>query len=135
MTEQKSPRLVRRGEVVKAKGTDLEEVVRGVQIVLQLSNGANDSYSVDELVEMGSDNDISVVALAAAAAADVDYIGAKRVAEAAAAELLSSQANERVAAVEAAAKEEAAAQVTAAEADAAAHAAAEAVAVEAPVSE
>ena len=48
---KKSIRFVRRGDIVMTKDGQHEEVVREVQIVLGLSNGANEIYeSTEEVV-------------------------------------------------------------------------------------
>lgn len=49
----KHPRLVRKGEVVKIKGTELTEVVRDVTVVLHLANGQDVVYGTNELVDLG----------------------------------------------------------------------------------
>lgn len=49
---KKTPiRLVKRGDIVKTQ-TGGEEVIRNVQVVLQLSNGSNESYDASEEIEV-----------------------------------------------------------------------------------
>lgn len=50
--EVKSVRFVRRGDIVRTKNGENEEVVREVSIVLGLSNGANEIYQSTESVEI-----------------------------------------------------------------------------------
>lgn len=48
---KKSVRLVKRGDVIVTAQGD-EEVVRGVQVVLQLSNGSNEEHLGTDFVEV-----------------------------------------------------------------------------------
>lgn len=69
-TEKKNPRLLRRGDVVKLKGTDQVEVVRNVSVVLHMANGQDVVYDVLEEVEMAELEDVDPDDLAKAAAED-----------------------------------------------------------------
>ena len=44
-------RLVKRGDIVRTK-EGAEEVVRNVQVILQLSNGANEEHGSADIVEV-----------------------------------------------------------------------------------
>ncbi len=48
----KSARKIKRGDIVRTKDGNSEEVVREVSIVLALSNGSNEIYSSTEEVEV-----------------------------------------------------------------------------------
>lgn len=50
--ESKHVRLIRRGDVVKSRQSKTEEVVRGVEIVLHLSNGVSEVYDSDEALSV-----------------------------------------------------------------------------------
>lgn len=56
-TEQRNPRLVKRGEVVRPKDQDFDEVVRSVSVVLHLANGMDVVYRTDEKVDVVLDPD------------------------------------------------------------------------------
>lgn len=105
----KSPRLIRRGDVVKIKGTNQDEIVRGVAVVLQLANGMNESYDSGELVVMGVDTDLSPDELVEAAAIDATERVVKTIAAdaAAAASAAAAAASAEAAAAYAAAQEQA----------------------------
>lgn len=51
-------RLIKRGDIIKMRdGT--EEVVRNVQVVLQMANGSNEVYEPTETVELVPDEEVA----------------------------------------------------------------------------
>lgn len=54
-TEQRNPRLVRKGDVIVVDGR--EEVVRRVQVVLDLADGTTHTFQVSEPVDVVLDSD------------------------------------------------------------------------------
>lgn len=48
---KRNVRIIKRGDIIKLRD-DTEEVVRGVQVVLQMANGSNEVYEPTELVEV-----------------------------------------------------------------------------------
>lgn len=46
--DTKSVRLVRRGDIVRSTTSKTEEVVRGVSVVVHLSNGVSETYDATE---------------------------------------------------------------------------------------
>lgn len=79
---QKSPRLIRRGDIVQLKEGEASHVVTDVQIVLRLGNGISDSYSVSEVVTMGVDDDVPAEELVAVLRDDVKAEAERAAAEA-----------------------------------------------------
>ncbi len=67
--ETRSPRLIRRGDVVQQKGVERSEVVRDVSVVLHLANGQDEVYHVSEAVTLADPEEHEpapeIVALAA----------------------------------------------------------------------
>lgn len=49
-TEDRSPRLIKRGDVVRVKGQKNYEPVRFISVVLHMANGQDIVYSTDEKV-------------------------------------------------------------------------------------
>jgi hypothetical protein len=49
---KRNVRLVKRGDVIKLRDGGAEEVVRGVQIILQMANGNNEVYEPTETVDI-----------------------------------------------------------------------------------
>ncbi len=54
---KRNVRLIKRGDIIIMRdGT--EEVVRGVQVVLQMANGSNQEYEPTEIVELVPDEQV-----------------------------------------------------------------------------
>lgn len=57
-TNKRNVRLIKRGDIIKMRD-GAEEVVRNVQIVLQMANGSNEVYEPTETVELVPDEEIT----------------------------------------------------------------------------
>lgn len=52
MSESVSVRRVRKGDIIRTRDGEHEEVVRAVNVVLELSNGSNEVYASTEEIEI-----------------------------------------------------------------------------------
>lgn len=54
---KRNVRIIKRGDIIKLRSGE-EEVVRNVQVILQMSNGSNEVYEPTETVEVVPPEDV-----------------------------------------------------------------------------
>lgn len=57
-TNKRNVRLIKRGDIIILRD-GAEEVVRNVQVVLQMANGSNEIYEPTEIVELVPDEEVA----------------------------------------------------------------------------